>query len=49
VNIPGMSGWKVSAEVDAKTKTIKLLYLDNTNLWREPPKIDAPIEPESAK
>jgi hypothetical protein len=44
VDIPGMSGWKVSVEVDAKTKSIKSIYLDSTNLWRGPPKIDVPEE-----
>lgn len=35
----------VSVEVDAKTKTVKSLFLSSTNLWRNPPKIDVPPEP----
>jgi hypothetical protein len=37
----GIAGYSVDLEVDAKTKTIKFLnFLNNTNLWREPPKIE---------
>jgi hypothetical protein len=43
VDVPGISGWKISVEVDAKTETIKSIFLENTNLWCEPPKIDVPI------
>jgi len=35
--------FRVCAEVDARTKTIKSLYINDhaiTNIWREPPKID---------
>lgn len=43
---PGLNEFRVDIEVDAKTKSVKALYLDNTNLWREPPKIGAPPEAE---
>jgi len=39
-----MSGWKISVEADAKTKSVKSLFLENTNLWHEPPKIEVPLE-----
>lgn len=48
-NIPGAFGYRVDIEVDAKTKNIKIIHLDDTNLWRAPPKIDAPPAAESAK
>ena len=38
----------VSVEVDAKTKTVKSIFLHNTNLWREPQKTNVTLESESA-
>lgn len=43
----GMDGYRVAIEVDAKSKTIKSISLDNTNLWRHPPKIDVPLKPQT--
>jgi hypothetical protein len=39
----GIEGYRVQIEVDAKTKSVKSVFLDSTYLWREPPKIDVPI------
>lgn len=41
----GIEGYRVQIEVDAKTKSVKSVFLDNTNLWREPPKIDESVKP----
>jgi hypothetical protein len=46
----GIEGYRVTIEVDAKTKSIKsILLYGTTNLWREPPKIGVPSESESVK
>ncbi len=39
----GIEGYRVNIEVDAKAKSVKSIFLDNTNLWRQPPEIDTPI------
>jgi hypothetical protein len=36
-----------SFEVDMQTKAIKSAYLDDTSLWREPPKIEVPMTEEA--
>jgi hypothetical protein len=44
--------FRVVAEVDVTTKTLKSLYINdhaNTNIWRSPPKIDLPVEIEETK
>ena len=40
-----VSGFKIFVEIDAKTKTVKTMQLDDTNLWRQPPKINVPAFP----
>jgi hypothetical protein len=45
----GIEGYRVTVEVDAKTKTIKSVLLNNTNLWRDPPKIDVLPEASAAE
>jgi hypothetical protein len=42
----GIPKVSVCVEVDAKIKTVKSIFLDNTNLWREPPKMDLLPKPK---
>jgi hypothetical protein len=45
---PKQAGYRLVAEVDASKKTLKSLYINdriNTNIWREPPRVDAPLQP----
>lgn len=47
---PDEGAYRVAAEVDATTKTLKSLYINdhaNTNIWREPPKIN--VSPTTAR
>ena len=47
---PNQGAFRASAEVDATTKRLKALYINhraNTNIWRAPPQIDAPMTVEN--
>jgi hypothetical protein len=37
----------IGFEVDGSTKTLKSLGINRTNLWRDPPKIDVPVNAET--
>lgn len=45
---PGTMSEFASVEVDVETRMIKSLFLDDPSLWREPPKIDAPMLPTAS-
>ena len=44
-----IDGHRIDIEVDAKTKSIKSISLNNTNLWKESPKIDVRVVGRTAE